>query len=158
VNELTVFRHFGNKEGILEEIIKSKLPIMKRLANFGQQGAQYELIPDLIRIATIHYQVLNENKDLLNLILREIETNAMVKEYYAELPKGFKNVLVNYFNEMQNKGKIKSSDSEVLAVSFMSMNFGYILMKQRFHDHVTTLPSAKFIEHTVKIFAEGLLP
>ena len=57
---------------------------------------------------------------------------------------------------MQELNQIIQQDMEALAISFLSMNFGFVFLKASFEDHLTTLCADEYIQKSVKVFVRGI--
>lgn len=68
----------------------------------------------------------------------------------------FRQVLIRYFKEMHRIGKIKSTDFEGLAMTFLSMNFGFVFLKGSFGNKLTELEQEQYIQESVRIFINGI--
>lgn len=73
-----------------------------------------------------------------------------------KIPQTFKNVLIKYFDEMREKGKIKCKNIDALAMTFISMNFGFVFLSASFGNKLTDMTKEQYIEDSVKIFINGI--
>lgn len=90
MNEISIFRNFGSKEGILREIFACRLSIIG--------------------------------------------------------------------GKMKRQGKIKVENTELAAITFVSMNFGFFIMKNTFGDRLTSITPEEYIQTSIRSFLEGMLP
>ena len=67
-------------------------------------------------------------------------------------------VLDEIFKEagIMDFGKIKSTDFEGLAMTFLSMNFGFVFLKGSFGNKLTELEQEQYIQESVRIFINGI--
>lgn len=74
----------------------------------------------------------------------------------ATVPLIFKNELIQYFEEMHHKGKIREVNFEAAALSLIALNFGHFISRARLGTTVSTLPTEELINTSVAIFSRGL--
>ncbi|MFS1512956.1 TetR/AcrR family transcriptional regulator [Chengkuizengella sp. SCS-71B] len=149
--ELTVYRHFGKKENILERIntmITTPLPL---ITHYLENEAVYQLEQDLRKVLTIVDRELNKNQQIIKFIYRE----------KIDLPNQYMNgeILVEYFDTMKQKGKIKSSfESDSLSLLFFSNMLTSFFLKERFNDEriSSLLESNQYKETIIRLFIEAL--
>ena len=153
VKELTVYRHFGKKINILEQINTMISSPLAPVADYLKNDVVYNLEQDLFHIITLFERELNENKHLIKFIIREDITKINIPDQYM---KG--EILVNYFNTMVQKGKIKSFDTNSLTLLFISNALILFLIKDQFKNEgiSSLITSDKYKETIVGLFIEGL--
>ncbi len=88
--------------------------------------------------------------------LRSPEIFEEVKEYLMKIPKGFKEVLIKYFEKMYEKGLLNTDNFELLAFAFMSLNFGFILMNVSYGNKLIGFGDSEFVKKTIEIFVRGV--
>lgn len=155
VNELTIFRHFGNKKGLMEAALQS-ISYHPMLEKIIQEEMTWDFEHDLWVIAESYLMYLERTRDLILIGIREAEMFPELNEIIVEIPKQLKESMVSYFKEMNRRGKLIDTDIDFQAMNFIWMNFGYFLTKCRFGD--SFIPSSKndFIKYSVFLFARGL--
>ena len=157
VNEVTIFRHFGNKKRLMEAAIQS-LSYHSMLKKMISEKMVWDLEQDLTNIAQGYLKEMEKMQDLILIGLREAEMFPELNEYIVEIPTNLKKSMVEYFTEMHKKGKLVHTDIEFQAMNFIWLNFGYFLSKSRFGDQVIPGTNVDFIQHSVRLFARGLTP
>jgi AcrR family transcriptional regulator len=157
VNEVTIFRHFGNKKGIMEAAIQSVSyhPMLEKVIN---EQMVWDLEQDLWVIAEGYHTYMEKIKDLVMIGLSEAQLFPELNETIVNIPKQLKDMMVLYFNEMNKRGKLVDTDIDFQAMNFIWLNFGYFLSKSRFGDSVISSSKKDFIKHSVYLFARGLTP
>jgi AcrR family transcriptional regulator len=156
VNEVTIFRNFGSKEGILREIFACRLTNIGEKVEQLSSSMRFELLPDMLAISQIYHEQLCANIDFVLIILREFR-NGEIYDLYWTLPQNFTHKITAYLEEMKRRGKIKSENTELAAITFVSMNFGFFIMKNTFGNKMTSITSDEFIQTSVRRFLEGML-
>ncbi|MCM2676883.1 TetR/AcrR family transcriptional regulator [Alkalicoccobacillus plakortidis] len=156
-NEVTLFRHFGNKQTILEKVVEGQTfgPSLKETID---HAIIWDLEKDLFKIAHGYLQFMRSIEDFVMLGFKEFYKVEELNDQISRGPKEFKLYLTSYFEEMQKRNLIISTDCETLALNFIWINFGYFISKARFGDRVTTMPDETFLRESVQLFVRGVTP
>lgn len=157
VNEVTIFRHFVNKKGIMEAALQS-VSYHPKLEKIIHEQMTWNLEHDLWVIAESYQTYMEKIKDLVLIGLREADMFPELNETIVQIPKQLKESMVLYFTEMNRRGKLIDTDIDFQAMNFIWLNFGYFLSKYRFGDSVISSSKTDFIKHSVYLFARGLTP
>lgn len=154
VNEVTVFRHFGNKMNILNTIIDeySYIPSFEKVVH---EEIRWNLKEDLQIITKIYFTFFKENDDVIKIAYKELGSFPELDKKITTIPLQLKELLVQYFDRMQKLNKIKECDSNAIAIAFISMNFGY-LVSLVIHNHDFGINEEKFIDDSTQLFT-GML-
>lgn len=157
VNEVTIFRHFKNKKGLMDAALQSisYSPFLEKKIN---EEMVWNLEQDLWVIAEGYHEYMDTIKDLVLIGMREADMFPELNEILVQIPKQLKANLVSYFFEMKRIGKLIDTDVELQAMNFIWLNFGYFLSKSRFGEHVISSSQNDFLKHSVQLFARGLTP
>lgn len=158
VNEVTIFRHFGNKKGIIEAITErfSYVPILTKAI---KENVVWDLEQDLLMLAKLYHQVMNNNRDLIVIMINLKEAGyPELDQNFVNIPKQLKESLSNYFTIMKEKGKLIDTNIEVLAMTFIWMNFGFFFTHARFGTRITDITEEEFLMSSIKNFTRGLTP
>lgn len=67
VNELTVFRHFGNKEGIIQAIVKTTSFSLE----IFDKSIEWELEKDLTNFGYLLLKDFDNNRDMISIALKD---------------------------------------------------------------------------------------
>ena len=150
VNEVTIFRHFGNKMNILNTIIEeySYIPSFKKLLH---EEIVWNLKEDLQTITKIYFTFFKKNGDVIKIAYKELGSFPELDKKITTIPSQLQELLVQYFDKMQELNKIKECDSNAIATAFISMNFGY-LISMVIHNHDFGVNEEKFIDDSIQIF------
>ena len=149
VNECTLFRKFKNKK----DIVLSGIAQEKWRANITPelfQNVVWELQPDLEMFMTA--------PDFVNLSigLRAPQLYDETAPMIMKVPQAFISSLIEYFEKMEQLGKIGHMDFESLAMTIFSSTFGYTFLKSSFHQELTSLDREQFIKNSVAVFLNGI--
>jgi AcrR family transcriptional regulator len=157
VNEVTIFRHFGNKRAILNAAIDS-LSYAPYLGKIIQEKMTFDLEKDLLLIAINYHEYMDSIRDFVMIGFREAGMFPEIDEEISKIPKMLKENLVGYFSTMTEQGKIIETDLEAQAMNFIWLNFGYFISRTRLGDQVISVSREAFLKQGVLLFARGLTP
>lgn len=155
VNECTIFRRFKGKKDIV--LSAMQLPEW----NPGLQQADFavqtgDLKTDLCRFAQVYMEKVTPRMVQVSMGLRSPELFPVTAEGILSVPKLFKEVLTAYFIKQQADGKLASEDIESLAMSFLSLCFGFVFLKGSFGASLTELSADQYIAQMVEAFVGGI--
>ncbi|SDZ02892.1 DNA-binding transcriptional regulator, AcrR family [Evansella caseinilytica] len=153
--EMTLFRHFGTKQKLLEDAVNRYSYIMD-MEKILMKNVQYNLKNDLALVSKTYHKYVKRNEKIILLAFQERNTNPEIAKKVAENPKILKEYLINYFEEMQRRGKMIDIDAEATAMQFLWMNLGYFISGAIGGEVVSTMAVEQFIEQSVSVFARGV--
>ncbi len=154
VSEMTVFRHFETKLGVLEAAIR-KYSYIQPMKKLFEELIVWDLYEDLKEIAKTYNESMSRNKAISYIAIQERNTMPWITELAEHNPGRLKELLTRYFQEMQAKGKMVDTDPSAQATAFMTMNFGYFMSC---NPSIKSTEIDEFIEYGVQTFARGLRP
>lgn len=156
VNEVTIFRHFGNKRGILKAIVEkfSYNPVLQQVMRESVTG---DLETDLLNFSLKYFNYMMSIKDFIMIGFKESMQFPEIDEEIANVPLLVKNELMHYFEEMYHKGKIREVNFEAAAMSLIALNFGHFVSRARLGTNVSIIPSEEMLKTSISIFSRGLV-
>ncbi|GEK28822.1 TetR/AcrR family transcriptional regulator [Furfurilactobacillus siliginis] len=151
VNESTLFRHFVNKDGLMDALLEKYLRRIDEIKlDFAPSG---DITVDLMWVAKTYAAFINDHAALFFVALRNNGQFPSVDK----LPLRFRTELVEAFQRLQQTGEIRADlDAETEAINFMLINFGHMVFKMTFPGQPVDIPAEKFVETNVVNFAEHL--
>lgn len=155
VNECTLFRKFKNKK----DIVLSGIAQEKWRANITPelfQNVVWELGPDLEMFMTAYMDRITPDFVNLSIGLRAPQLYDETAPLIMKVPQAFLSSLIEYFEKMEQLGKIRHMDFESLAMTIFSSTFGYTFLKSSFHQELTSLDREQFIKNSVAVFLNGI--
>ena len=158
VTELTLFRHFGSKEMLFEELLKSYtfLPKLKELLP-EIEGLTCE--QSLTTIARRFLLTLKERKPMISILYSEVTTYPeKIRTVYNNFIDEMRATLAGYFEVLQNRGILKMTISpEIAARVFLWILFSYFRSEEimRGGSGMTKQKLDKNVGEIVKIFMHG---
>lgn len=155
INECTIFRKFkGKKSIVLAAMNTSKWnPDLKEM-DFERRT--YNIENDLNSFSQIYMKKVTPEMVKISMGLRSPELYNDTKNEILKVPLTFKKILVDYFNELVKMKKLTYSNTEHLAMMFLSLNFGFVFLKGSFGKSISKVEQIEYIENSVKIFCYGL--
>jgi AcrR family transcriptional regulator len=115
VTELTLFRHFGSKERLFEELLKGHtfLPMLKELLP-ELEGLSFE--DALTLIATRFLLSLKERKSMVKIMYSEVTSYPVkIREVYNKFIDEMRMTLARYFESLQARGVLRKNMSPEMA-------------------------------------------
>lgn len=155
VNECTLFRKFKNKK----DIVLSGIAQEKWRANITPelfQNVVWELQSDLEMFMTAYMDRITPDFVNLSIGLRAPQLYDETAPMIMKVPQAFISSLIEYFEKMEQLGKINHMDFESLAMTIFSSTFGYTFLKSSFHQELTSLDREQFIKNSVAVFLNGI--
>ncbi|QHW30966.1 TetR/AcrR family transcriptional regulator [Paenibacillus rhizovicinus] len=158
VNEVTLFRHFGTKEKLLEAAF-SQFHYGNEMTMLFNESLKGHLHEDLLAISRTYHAIMNRNRELISIALKGSSTlpDSVLQEA-SRNPKSLKNLLVDYLTRMSSEDKAVSSNPEIQALSFMWMNYGAFISGLNTKEAVSENTLDEFIEESVRLFTKALSP
>ena len=155
VNECTLFRKFKNKK----DIVLNGVAQEKWRANITPelfQNVVWELGPDLEMFMTAYMDRITPDFVNLSIGLRAPQLYDETAPLIMKVPQAFLSSLIEYFEKMEQLGKIRHMDFESLAMTIFSSTYGYTFLKSSFNQELTGLDREQFIKNSVAVFLNGI--
>lgn len=155
VNECTLFRKFKNKK----DIVLNGVAQEKWRANVTTEAFQnvvWELQPDLEMFMTAYMDRITPEFVNLSIGLRAPQLYDETAPMIMKVPQAFILSLIDYFEKMEQLGKIAHMDFESLAMTIFSSTFGYTFLKASFKQELTKVEQRDFIKNSVAVFVKGI--
>lgn len=156
VNECTLFRKFRSKK----DIVLSGIEQEKWRGNITTdvfKNLKWELAPDLEMFMTEYMKRITPDFVKLSIGLRAPQLYEDSAPLIMKVPKDFLSALVEYFNGMEQRGKLPHLNYECLAMAFFSSTFGYTFLNASFDNELLPITQEQFINQTVKTFIDGIM-
>ncbi|MEC0226399.1 TetR/AcrR family transcriptional regulator [Paenibacillus alba] len=158
VNEVTIFRHFGTKEKLLEAAF-NRFHYGNEMTKLFNEGFTGNLHEDLLTLSRTYHNIMNRNRKLISISLKGSSTlPESVLQEASNNPKHLKNLLAQYLTTMSSQGKVVTSNAEIQALSFMWMNFGAFISSLNAQEAVSEETLNEFIDESVRLFTKALSP
>ena len=155
VSEMTVFRHFRTKRGVLEAAI-SKYSFVPFFKEIFEKQIVHDLENDLYLIATTYLNQMQNNKSIFLIAIQERSTMPELTSIISNNTGQFRDLLTDYFATMQSKNKMMKVDANALTITFMATLFGYFSSIAFWGELFIRETSEEFVKTMVAMFCNGL--
>jgi AcrR family transcriptional regulator len=156
VNEVTLFRHFGNKQNIFAAVIEQFGGPAVTTALESQLTGEYR--QDLLTIGRQLLRLLLERKDALRLMLCEATHFPEVQEVMVQNPRQIRLMLAGYLRQQIERGQVRPLHPEVMAQAFLGMFFSYAIATGLLEDSLEPeLSTQDLLAQFVDIFVTGTI-
>lgn len=155
VSEMTVFRHFESKKGVLEAAVE-KYSFVPSFKNLFADKLTMDLEKDLHLIATLYFDLMENNQSIFLIAIQERATMPELITTISKNTKQLKDCIMEYFMMMQENGKMVEGNVNFQTTTFMSMLFGYFSSNALWGDLFIKENKEKFIINSVQTFCNGI--
>lgn len=157
VNEVTLFRHFGSKKGIVEAAIhKYSFDDLLLIMNRIDQQIEWDLQKDMQMFVREYQSFINKKRKIILISLKESGEFPELDKMIAHIPQAIKNKLKSYFSTMMDQGKMQEIDVDIIATNFMYMNIGYFMLKSRLSSGSDQISVDEFIHNNIELVIQSL--
>ncbi len=155
LSEKTLFRHFGSKQNLLEAALERFQYAEEMRVLFNEQIV-WELEVDLLAISKKYHDIMNRDRKLILIALKDEVHIPGFKERRLQHPRQLLMFLTDYFVEMSDKGKIACANPTMQAFTFMMAQYGTFINDLEAGNNYPGISLDQFIEENVKIFVRSL--
>ncbi|WP_066186584.1 TetR/AcrR family transcriptional regulator [Gracilibacillus timonensis] len=155
VSEMTVFRHFETKKGVLEAAIE-KNTVVPRFQQTLEKDLVWDLEKDLLLIADLYLDLMIRNESICLIAVQERTSMPELVDLISDNTEQLKGFITSYFNTMQEKGKMIRADSYTQASTFLATLFSYFISTALWGGKFISLTKEEFIKNSVQTFCYGL--
>jgi AcrR family transcriptional regulator len=156
VNEVTLFRHFGNKKNIFMAVIErfSALPGLEA-AMQDQLTGDYR--QDLTMLGTHFLQTLLKRRKAILMSLCSAERLPEIRDVVAQTPTQQQQMLSNYLQQQIERGTVRDLPSpELAAKMFFGMIFEFAISQPLLAGTpMEHIPPEEVVAQVVDIFVRG---
>lgn len=154
VNESTIFRRFREKK----EIVLTALRLPQWNPGLSEDDFVYQgiLKDDLLSFSKAYMKKVTPKMVRVSIGLRSAELENVALPEIVKIPLLLKKVLIKYFTEMQQQGKIRECNIESAALQFISMNFGFVILDVSFGKSLMGITKEEYIQNSIELFASGI--
>lgn len=157
VSEMTVFRHFETKMGILQALLHdySYVPYFEHFFSHQLTG---HVSDDLVHIANAYLTFMEKNKSIFLIAIQERgKLPELMESISNENTKQLQKLLANYFEGLIAEGKMKPLDAKVQAIGFLTSLFGFFVSITIGGDHFSHSQQEQFVQNMVEVFLHGTI-
>jgi len=156
VSEMTVFRHFETKMGILHAVLQahSYIPYFER---FFAQELSGNLTHDLQQIAHTYLAYMEKNKPIFLIATQDRNRLPELMEAISNTQtQQLQKLLATYFQSQINQGTLKGMDTYGQAIVFLTSLFGFFVTNALWDNHFLKDQKEPFIHQLVATFVSGV--
>lgn len=157
VSEMTLFRHFGTKQGMLEAAI-DRFYYSTSMKELFEKNIVWDLEADLLMLSESYLRLMQKNKKVIHIAFKEGNSIEGLFNQINKHPRQLKELLINYFLEMKQQGKVRFvGNFESLAMAYLYMVYGEFVSRNFVEGHeITSIDENEFINTTVQLFVSAL--
>jgi AcrR family transcriptional regulator len=156
VNEVTLFRHFGNKQNLFAAVIDEYAASALTTTLEAQITGEYH--QDLLTMGNHVMQVLLQRRDAVRLMLCEATHFPEVREVMAQNPRQLRQALASYLEGQMTRGHVRQLHAEAMAQAFWGMLFAYAISLGLLAEPVSPeLSTEELVAQFVDIFVRGTI-
>lgn len=151
VNEATLFRHFGNKDTLIEACAEHYCATMEFQELLTSLSGDLEA--DLKKIAVALINRMEQIRDLIVMSLSEEETNTIVGAAAWRAPGAIRQIISEYMAARVKDGEL-AGDPLLLARFFMGMIFSQVIARKKLPEIAYT--ADQLIDFQINVFLNGV--
>ena len=155
VNEVTVFRQFGTKQGLFRAVVLRETDIRDRLEGF-ELRLSGDMAADLARIGNIMSEEMGSRTMFLKLIFSEVGRDPTLWAYVSQAPFGVIGKLEDYFEQAKAEGLLGDIDPHLAATAFFSFFFRSLISRSFLGRDVFIDMDRSTVEGFARIFVDGI--
>jgi AcrR family transcriptional regulator len=155
VTEITLFRHFGSKENLFEEVVESYAAV-PNITHILDNQLTGQLPQDLTRIGQAFMRILLQRRQALVMVLNEAEHFPEAKKIIAKVPQQLHGYLENIFLEKINSGEMRALDAHMLARLFWGTLLAFSVTSGLMDDEELA-DEEQFVANFVDVFINGTI-
>jgi AcrR family transcriptional regulator len=150
VNEATLFRHFGNKDAIIEAVAEYYCPVGAVQDVAGALSG--DLQTDLHKLATVLVDRMESVRDLIIASLVEEEADSNLSTAAWRGPSAIRQIVMDYMAKQVEAERLQG-DPLLLARVFMGMIFALVIGRKKFPDLAHS--TQEIIDFQINVFLNG---
>ena len=118
VSEMTLFRHFGSKEKLLENVLDTP-NVIKEINEIFISKVKWDIEEDLLYFFDIYEKLLFEQIEFMEIVIKLNQKGVNLEPFVLKNALEVKEKLTIYFTRMIEEGKVIDTDPDVLRQQFM---------------------------------------
>ena len=155
VNEVTLFRHFGNKRNLLLAVINhySALP---DLADLLARRFSGDYGQDMRRLGHSFQAFMTQRHMAIRMMLCEAEHLPELREIVGQMPRSLRQLLAGYLRQQIARGVVRDLNPEMMAQAFFGIFFAFNINQSLLPEPMAPdLAPEAVTEQFVDIFVQG---
>ena len=158
VSELTLFRHFGKKEKLFEEVLKSRT-FLPRLIHLLEEVKEMPCREALETIGIRYVETLKERRRMIKIILSELTTYPeKVRRAHMRFVREMEKAVEGYMDGLKAEGNTREFDSAAAARIFLRTLFAHFIVEGIIRDRELSKAEVSMaVKEFVDIFINGIM-
>ncbi|WP_199925440.1 TetR/AcrR family transcriptional regulator [Paenibacillus bouchesdurhonensis] len=155
-SEMTVFRQFKTKLGILQELVTaySYIPFFDNMFKNELTG---DIEKDLEKIARVYLSYMHKNKPIFLIAVQERgNLPELLDSISKQNTQQLQGLLAQYFEQLMIAGKLRSVNAQEKAIDFLTTLFGFFASITLWENHFLHDREEAFIESVIDTFLNGI--
>jgi AcrR family transcriptional regulator len=148
-----MYHYFKSKEELLAAVIESH-SFIAQLRRITSSTHTKPVRQVLYEITNGFYNLLASNKELISIVLSEMQTNPVFKKKWAIIPMEGVTLISNYLLANISAGKLKRHNTKVAAHSMLYTIVMLFITRDMFS--WSRLTVEQYIKETIDIFLDGI--
>lgn len=156
VNEITIFRYFKNKEGVILELLKDVDEEFEPIINFFKEEFRDPL--DLLeKFGLFLFEQLSAHKDIIILSMKEMgNQEASLSTVFSKIISNTVKLLSEKLRELYPLEKSEKVDFSIVAFMFVDPLFTAFIVKNSINPEVIPLDLEYLKNNIIQILLKGL--
>jgi AcrR family transcriptional regulator len=155
VNEVTVFRQFGTKQGLFQAVIQRDTDVEKELGDFELRPSG-DMVADLMGLGTEMQRRMASRSAFFKLLMTEVTRDPSLWGSISHAPFTILTMLERYFEEANRLGLARDVDPHVASVAFFSFFFRAMVARSFLGRDVFFEADEGTVEDFVLLFVNGI--
>ncbi len=159
VNEVTLFRHFGTKEHLLEAVVGKAFGGSPGRATEKPQRPEGSLKSDLESFAERYESLLMENLQLIRALIGEIHRHALCQDQALQgifLP--LREALTERIGRAIRSGEVRAGTNPAIAADLFAGTIFAAVLRRATLKRAQGYSSAEYRKASVEVFVRGIAP
>jgi len=154
VGVATVYRHFGDKAGLVRAFAETFTP--QRDLQETTLHSTGDVEADLVQIVAALLRFLQANRDIFRLSLMESRENQQLIASWPDTPKRTLYQLRDYFQQQMDAGRLLPGNAQEMALALLGMMMAFGFFGPAFYDLPLDDPE-KTAHVIVNLFLQGVM-
>jgi AcrR family transcriptional regulator len=156
VNEVTLFRHFGSKKTLYEEMVRRNSAV-PGLQSALQEQMTGDYTQDLRLICIQFLTLMLERRQEILSSLFEAENRPEMRPLIASIPDRQRQLLGGYIRSHFERGDVRAVDPEMAAQSLLGTFLAYSISQSLLPETMTKQTPEEVVDHFLDVFVNGTL-
>jgi AcrR family transcriptional regulator len=153
-NEVTLFRHFESKHGLLEAVVKETSEEFLGLCSCNGENSG-DLRKDLTRFATIYNSSLERCEGMTRALIGEGHRRPqLVKELIGDVLKPLHQSISSYLDKMKEEGRVRARINTLAFAELLTGSLMGGLLRRS--SGLSELGKEQWISEAVEVFVSGI--